>query len=173
MNHLHTKQQTNKYLREIETTSKRIGYGKNVNYIRDFSFVTDQSIKAGGTNEAPSPMEYVLGSFNGCVLVVIERIADEIEFTYTHLSAKSIGTVDPRGTQAVNNISPHFKSVTNTIWFETNESKERLSELKELVTNRCPALNLFLDAGVIPRSRNLQRARGSSLRVDALDAHPP
>jgi len=148
MNHLQTENQVNQHLRKIETSSERIGYGKNVNYIRDFSFVTDQSIKAGGTNEAPSPMEYVLGSFNGCVIVVIERIADEIEFTFTHLSAKSIGTVDPRGTQAVNNISPHFKSVTNTIWFETNESKERLSELKELVINRCPALNLFLDAGV-------------------------
>src|SRR5690625_3164206 len=148
MSHLHTKQQTTKDLREIETTSERISYGEDVNYVRDCSVVTDQSIKAGGTNEAPSPMEYVLGSFNGCVLVVIERIADEIEFTFTHLNAKSIGTVDPRGTQAVNNINPHFKSVTNTIWFETNESKARISELKELVTNRCPALNLFLDAGV-------------------------
>src|SRR5699024_2427931 len=126
----------------------RVGYGKNVNYIRDFSFLTDQSIKAGGTNEAPSPMEYVLGSFNGCVLVVIERIANEIEFTFTHLSAKSIGTVDPRGTQAVNNISRHFKSVTNTIWFETNESKERISELKEIIINRCQELNLFIDVSI-------------------------
>jgi len=148
MSHLQTENQVDKHLRKIETSSKRIDYGKNVNYIRDFSFITDQSIKAGGTNEAPSPMEYVLGSFNGCVLVVIERIAAEIEFTFTHLSAKSIGTVDPRGTQAVNDISPHFKSVTNTIWFETNESDARINELKELVTNRCPALNLFLDADI-------------------------
>src|SRR5690625_4069970 len=148
MNYLQTKNRVDKHLRKIETSSERVGYGKNVNYIRDFSFLTDQSIKAGGTNEAPSPMEYVLGSFNGCVLVVIERIAAEIEFTFSHLRAKSIGTVDPRGTQAVNNISPHFKSVTNTIWFETNESDARINELKELVTNRCPALNLFLDAGV-------------------------
>src|SRR5699024_7317543 len=122
MSHLQTENQVNKHLREFDASSERIGYGKHVNYIRDFSLVTDQTIKAGGTNEAPSPMEYVLGSINGCVLVVIERIANEIEFTFTHLSAKSIGTVDPRGTQAVNNISPHFKSVTNTIWFETNES---------------------------------------------------
>src|SRR5690625_2545754 len=148
MNHLHTKQQTNKYLREIETTSKRIGYGKNVNYIRDFSFVTDQSIKAGGTNEAPSPMEYVLGSFNGCVLVVIERIANEIDFTFTHLSPKSIGTVDSRGTQAVNYISPHFKSVTNTIWFETMESETRINELKVQVMNCCHSFNLSFDPGV-------------------------
>src|SRR5699024_1774505 len=148
MSHLQTENQVNKNLRKIETSIGRIGYGKNVYYIRDFSFVKDQSIKAGGTNEAPRPMEYVLGSFNGCVLVVIERIANEIEFTFTHLSAKSIGTVDSRGTQAVNDISPHFKSVTNTIWFETMESEARINELKVQVTNRCPAFNLFLDAGV-------------------------
>src|SRR5690625_816087 len=148
MSYLQTEKQVSQHLKKIETSSKRIGYGKNVNYVRDFSFVTDQSIKAGGTNEAPSPMEYVLGSFNGCVLVVIERIAEEIEFTFTHLKATSVGTVDKRGTQAVNDISPHFQSVTNTIWFETNESDALISELKELVTNRCPALNLFLDAGV-------------------------
>src|SRR5690625_3882336 len=108
MSHLHTKQQTTKDLREIETTSERIGYGKNVNYVRDFSFVTDQSIKAGGTNEAPSPMEYVLGSFNGCVLVVIERIANEIDFTFTNLIAKSIVTVDHRSTQVMYNYSVNF-----------------------------------------------------------------
>lgn len=139
---------SHEYLREINTTSERIGYGKNINTIREHSFVTDQSIKAGGTNEAPSPMEYILGSFNGCVLVVIERIAEEIEFTFTHLKAKSVGTVDSRGTQAMNDISPHFQSVINTIWFETTESEARINELKAQVTNRCPALNLFIDAGV-------------------------
>src|SRR5690625_4457730 len=96
MNYIQTKNRIDKHIRKNETSSERVGYGKNVNYIRDFSFLTDQSIKAGGTNEAPSPMEYVLGSFNGCVLVVIERIANEIDFTFTHLSAKSIGTVDSR-----------------------------------------------------------------------------
>jgi len=139
---------SHEYLREINTTSERIGYGKNINTIREHSFVTDQSIKAGGTNEAPSPMEYILGSFNGCVLVVIERIAEKIEFTFTHLKAESIGTVDSRGTQAMNDISPHFQSVINTIWFETTESEARINELKAQVTNRCPALNLFTDAGV-------------------------
>lgn len=136
------------HLREINAASERIGYGKNINKIREHSFVTDQSIKAGGTNEAPSPMEYILGSFNGCILVVIERIAKEIAFTFTHLKAESVGTVDSRGTQAVNDISPHFQSVINTIWFETTESEARINELKAQVTNRCPALNLFTDAGV-------------------------
>src|SRR5690625_4282699 len=127
MSHLQTKNQEDQILRKIETSSERVGYGKNINYVRDFSFVTDQSIKAGGTNEAPSPMEYVLGSFNGCVLVIIERIAAEIEFTFTHLSAKSIGTVDPRGTLVVNNINKNYKFVTNTIWLEIDENVVQIS----------------------------------------------
>lgn len=148
MSHIQTSKQVDKHLREIESTSERIGKGKNINHIRDFSFVTDQSIRAGGTNEAPSPMEYILGSFNGCILVVIERIAKEMVFSFTHLNAKSIGTVDRRGTQGVEGISPHFKHVTNTIWFETSETEARIEALKAQVSKRCPALNLFSDAKI-------------------------
>lgn len=148
MTNIQTLNQVNKNLRKIETTSERIGPVKSVNQIREFSFITDQSIKAGGTNEAPSPMEYILGSFNGCVLVVVERIAEEIDFNFTSLKTKSVGTIDPRGMRGVDNISPHFHQVMNTIWFETSESKERIEILKAQVSKRCPALNLFYDAGI-------------------------
>src|SRR5699024_465570 len=144
MSKLHIKQN----LREIETSCERVGPVKSVSYVRDFSFTIDQTIRGGGTNQAPTPMEYILGSFNGCVLVIVERIANEIGFHFTHLKAKSVGTIDPRGVQGIDQVSPHFKQVINTIWFETNEPAEKLAELKALVEKRCPALNLFYDADI-------------------------
>lgn len=45
-------------------------------------------------------------------------------------------------------VSPHFQRVENTIWFETDESEERIGQLKEIVEQRCPVYNLFKDAGV-------------------------
>lgn len=148
MSQIQTSNQTNKDLRKIETISERVGPVKSLNHVREFTFVTDQSTRAGGTGEAPSPMEYILGSFNGCILVVVERIAEEIGFNFTHLKTKSTGTIDPRGMRGVDNISPHFQQVTNTLWFETEESKARIEELKKEVKKRCPALNLFYDAGI-------------------------
>lgn len=144
MSQLYTKQN----LREIETTCKRVSPVKSISYVRDFSFTIDQTMRGGGTNEAPTPMEYILGSFNGCVLVVVERIAKEIGFSFIHLKAKSVGTIDPRGARGIDHISPHFQKVINTIWFETEETEAKLSELKKLVQKRCPALNLFYDAKI-------------------------
>ncbi|MEI3605724.1 OsmC family protein [Pseudogracilibacillus sp. SE30717A] len=139
---------SNKNHRKIIASCKRTGEMKSINTVRNFSFPIDEPIKLGGSDEAPTPMEYILGSFNGCILIVVETIAKEIGFTFKSLRSESVGTIDRRGMQGVDNISPHFQNVTNTIWFETTESVHRIPELKKLVQKRCPAYNLFLDAGI-------------------------
>ena len=93
-------------------------------------------------------MEYVLGSFNGCILIVIELIANEIEFSFRDLTSESVGTVDRRGMFGTADVSPHFQTVNNTIVFDTDESEERIQELKQLVQKRCPVYNLLKDAGI-------------------------
>lgn len=136
-------------LRKVEAVCERDGAFRNKNLVKEFTFPIDQSIKAGGTNEAPTPMDYVLGSFNGCVLIIIERVALELDFSFSNLKAHSVGNVDLRGVLGVDGVSPHFQKVSNTIWFETVESEERIEQLKEIVAKRCPVYNLFKDAGVV------------------------
>ena len=138
----------NKDLRKIKASSKRVGSFKNENTVRDFAFTIDEPVKLGGTNEAPTPMEYILGSFNGCVLIVIEMVAKEIDFTFEQLQAESIGLIDRRGLKGIDNINPQFQEVVNTIRFETEENEDRLEELKAIVRRRCPAYNLFKDSGM-------------------------
>ncbi|TXL67452.1 OsmC family protein [Cerasibacillus terrae] len=138
----------NKEIREIKASSQRVGVKKNTNEVRNFHFLIDEPVKLGGTNKAPTPMEFVLGSFNGCILIVIETIAKEIGFPFNDLKSESVGTVDRRGIQGTADVSPHFGSVTNTIWFDTTESEERIQALQELVKKRCPVYNLFRDTGI-------------------------
>ena len=38
---------------------------------RSFSFVIDEPGALGGTNEAPNPVEYLLGSLAGCLNIVL------------------------------------------------------------------------------------------------------
>lgn len=137
-----------KHERDIKAVSERMDAMKNINRIRDFQFLIDEPAKLGGTNEAPTPMDYILGSLNGCILIVIETIAREINFSFQGLKAESIGTIDRRGMMGIGDVSPHFQKVTNTVWFDTVESEERIEELKELLKKRCPAYNLFRDAGI-------------------------
>ena len=135
-------------VREITAICERSGAVRNNNSVRDFNFLIDQSERTGGTNEAPTPMEYVLGSFNGCVLIIIERVANDIGFSFQSLKGNTLGTVDRRGLLGVEGVSPHFQKVKNTILFETEESQERIQELKKRVQKICPVYNLFKDAGI-------------------------
>lgn len=139
---------TNSNIREIKANCLRIDAMKSVNTVRNYSFTIDEPVKLGGSNEAPTPMEYILGSFNGCILIVVEMIAKEIGFTFHHLKAESTGTIDRRGMKGIDGISPHFQKVNNIIWFDTKESEQQIEKLKELVKKRCPAYNLFRDAGI-------------------------
>lgn len=138
----------NKNHRTIRVFTNKIGKFTNETNIRDFSFTIDEPEKLGGTNKAPTPMEYILGSFNGCILIVIEMIAEEIHFSINNLSAETHGILDRRGLAGTADVSPHFHQVKNTVVIETTESSESIAELKSLVKKRCPAYNLFRDAGI-------------------------
>ncbi|UVI29361.1 OsmC family protein [Paenibacillus spongiae] len=135
-------------IRTIRATSRRISRFKNDNEVRGFTFPIDEPVKLGGTDTAPTPMEYMLGSFNGCLLIVIEMIAKEMGLAVRDLQAESTGTVDRRGMFGTADVSPHFQEVRNAVVFDTDESSERIEELKERVKKRCPAYNLFKDAGI-------------------------
>ncbi|GGM42039.1 OsmC family protein [Paraliobacillus quinghaiensis] len=138
----------NKHVRAIHAYSNRIGALKNENKVRDFTFTIDEPEKLGGTNEAPTPMEYILGSFNGCILIVIEMIAKEMKFSFNGFTAETTGEIDRRGFLGTAPVSPHFQHVINTVRFDTDESIETINLVKKQVEKRCPAYNLFKDAGI-------------------------
>ena len=141
-------EKANKHVRSIHTYSNRISALKNENQVRDFTFTIDEPEKLGGTNEAPTPMEYILGSFNACILIVIEMIAKEMAFSFNGLAAETTGEIDRRGLQGTAPVSPHFQRVINTVRFDTDERIESIERIKKQVEKRCPAYNLFKDAGI-------------------------
>lgn len=138
----------NKELRKIEVKSVWKGKFQTENHVRNFQFLIDEPEKLGGGNEAPTPLEYVVGSFNGCILVVIEMAARELQFNYEDIQLASEAWVDRRGLAGQPGISPHFQEFTNTIYFKTNETPEALDHLKRIVMQRCPMYNLIKDTGI-------------------------
>ena len=53
--------------------------------IRDFTYAVDEPTATGGTNTAPTPMEYLAGAVNSCITVVIETIANELDIGLQHV----------------------------------------------------------------------------------------
>lgn len=137
----------NENLRKIEATSIQKGIFASEQSVRGFSFLIDEPEKIGGGNQAPTPLEYVLGSFNGCLQVVIEVVAREIDFDYAGLEQSTVGWADRRALNG-EDVLPYYHSVENRIVFSSKETPERLSELKTVVLKRCPLYNLLKSAGV-------------------------
>lgn len=140
--------QTNTELRKVRAGTVWLGGMKTGQHVRDFSFIVDEPEKLGGTDAGPTPLEYVMGAFNGCLLVVIEIVAQEQLFHYEDIVLSSYGTVDRRGLFGTADVSPHFQEVVNDIEFISSESSERLQQLQAEVTKRCPMYNLYVDAGI-------------------------
>lgn len=117
--------------------------------IRDFSFVVDEPVAVGGTNSAPTPMEFIAGALNGCVSVVVEQVAKELQLGFTALETYSIATQDTRGFAGTADVSPFFHSYRLEIHVETPlDDPATQQELTKQVHRRCPAINLVESAGV-------------------------
>lgn len=117
--------------------------------IRNFpTIAVDEPVALGGTDTGPNPMEFVMGALNGCVAVMIRLIAGEMQFQFSKVDFKADGLLDLRGLLGTADVSRHFQKVDFEVRIQTQESAERLEELRQKVHDRCPALNLFKDAGV-------------------------
>lgn len=117
--------------------------------IREFSFDIDEPVRIGGTDTAPTPMEFVAGAVNGCVSVVVEQVAKELGIEFTALETYSIATQDTRGFAGTADVSPFFHSYRLEIHVETAlDDANTQQEWSAQVHRRCPAINLVQAAGV-------------------------
>jgi uncharacterized OsmC-like protein len=137
-----------KEIRRVRAKTEWKGKLETVHRVRDFSFTIDEPEKIGGTNKGPTPLEYVLGAYNGCLQVVVETIARELDIRIANIALESVGTVDRRGMFGTADVSPHFQQISTIIDVEIIEGKERVRELQEKLYQRCPMYNLIKDAQI-------------------------
>lgn len=117
--------------------------------IRDFApVVMDEPVALGGDNQGPNPLEYLVASLNGCKGVMVPLIAKELDFTFSELRFAAKGVVDLRGLMGEPDVCTHFQSLQFTVSIKTDETDERLQQLQEAVSARCPVYNLLRDAKV-------------------------
>lgn len=119
--------------------------------VRQFApMAADEPEIAGGTDEGPSPLEYVTAGLAACQLVTVTKIADAMGLAYSDLSVDAEADVKFRAAQGTMSPIPRFSSARLVVRLKSSEPPERLAQLEELVEERCPVSNLFLDAGIAP-----------------------
>ena len=138
-------------------TQYRGGYQSEVR-IRDLdTYYVDEPEDLGGQNKGPTPLENVLASLCSCTSMIVHIMQREMNFELDTMRSNAKGTVDVRRVEMkrtgkkyseVEPLSYHFYEVHQEIYISTNESDERLEELKLHVAKLCPVSRLLEDAGV-------------------------
>lgn len=106
---------------------------------RDFEFVVDEPEPLGGTDEGPNPVEYLLGSWAGCLNVVANLVAQERDITIDSLEISIEGDLDPRAFQGVSDEErAGYQEIRVRIDAETDADEEELQKWIEAVERRCP-----------------------------------
>ena len=112
------------------------------------SFVTDEPIQHGGTNQGPSPLQAVVGALCGCESVTFHRTARERDFDYRSIAFEAEFRIDIRGRMGHAGVRQHFQIVRVEAVVETSEAEKALAAVIEETERRCPVFNLIRDAGV-------------------------
>ncbi|WP_084221318.1 OsmC family protein [Anoxybacillus thermarum] len=111
-------------------------------------FVIDEAKQMGGQDLGANPLQMLLGALAACENVTARVVARETNFDLQDMTITVKGQFDPRGFMGDSSIRPYFEQVFVEVVVKTEESEERIQQLKEKVEARCPVYTLLKSAGV-------------------------
>ncbi|MBA2330930.1 MAG: OsmC family protein [Flavisolibacter sp.] len=106
---------------------------------RQFSFIVDEPPLLGGSDEGANPVEYLLGSYAGCLNVVFYLIAREEGININSLIINIDGNIDPSklfGTSKINRAG--FHNINVQLDIDSDAPDFVITELISKVKDRCP-----------------------------------
>lgn len=106
---------------------------------REFEFVVDEPAELDGTNEGPNPVEYLIGSWAGCLNVVTHTVAAERGIDIESIKFEIAGELDPRKFLGISD-DPRagYQEIRVDVSIESDADETELAALGEAVERRCP-----------------------------------
>ncbi len=106
---------------------------------RQFSFIIDEPPALGGGDEGANPVEYLLGSYAGCLNVVFYIVAKEEGIRVNSLKIDIDGNLDPSKFLGFSKINRSgFHNINVQIDIDTDAPDFRIADLISKVKERCP-----------------------------------
>lgn len=99
----------------------------------NFEIVTD---KLGG--EAPSPIEYLLASYAGCINIVGEIVAREMNIKIHDIKVEVSGVFNATKLMTGTGERAGYKEVSANVYVKSDADEKTLEEWLRRVSERCP-----------------------------------
>ena len=107
--------------------------------VRQFNIAVDEPENFGGKDSAPTPVEYILAGYAGCLNVVVNLIAKEMGITIKSLEINITGDINPEKLLGISDKErAGFKSLNIQMTIKSDASKDMLQKLLTQVKERCP-----------------------------------
>jgi uncharacterized OsmC-like protein len=121
-----------------------------------FRLIIDEPAALGGTDEGPSPVEYILAGLAGCLNVVGHK---ELGFTIDKLKIEVTGNLNPDSLLGVSSAErAGFKKIDLKLIPETDAPIEVLVDWLKIVQDRCPVKDNLMNSTLIGTSVEKQYA---------------
>ncbi len=102
-------------------------------------FDIDEPTHLGGTDQAPNPVEYLLGSLGGCINVLVVTFADQFSVEVNDVHVQIEGDLDPDGFLGKNpNVRPGYEEIRYHIDIDSPSPRENVQALINHVEKVCP-----------------------------------
>jgi putative redox protein len=124
----------------VGSVASRITVGRH-------EFVVDEPSSLAGDDVAPSPVEFALGALISCQIVVYRLYAQALGIVVDEITINSEGELDARKLFGIEEtVRPGFGAVRLDVAITGPESLERYEQLRAVVDEHCPVLDLFTNA---------------------------
>lgn len=106
---------------------------------RGFSLLIDEPPNLGGMDKGPNPVEYLLFALGGCLGIVIQVVAKEMNIKINSLKINLKGDLNPMRFMGKDfSERAGYKNIKVEIDIKSDISREKLEELIKKVEERCP-----------------------------------
>lgn len=106
--------------------------------VRGFEFVTDQPEGKNGTNEGPTPVEYLLGSLGSCICITCRMMAGKMDLKIDSVRTKVEGDIDYEGMVNPKKVRPGVGEIRVMVELIGDLDEEKKRKVVERAERSCP-----------------------------------
>ncbi|MDD4003197.1 MAG: OsmC family protein [Clostridia bacterium] len=120
-------------------TAKNESKSKTIVKARHFNIIIDEPTEIGGTDFGPNPVEYLLASYCGCINVVGNVVARQMQLNLKGIEIKMEGELDPAKLMGKpTEERAGYKKIFVTVIPDIDADRETIQKWLDAVEQRCP-----------------------------------
>ncbi len=109
--------------------------------VREHLIKADYPVPAGGSNQAPNPIELLLAAFAACIECAFYEFAVHEGLNINSVSVDLEGTLDLRGLFMIDDVPAGFKDLAYNLNIVSPDDEHKIRDLAERVIAHCPVVD--------------------------------